>query len=109
MKGAKIVGQESGAVAIVTSTDLWSDSWGDCMGAFYFRNPNATPQPPVLFFTGTKTFRITAAGEGALPLPGSTVLASDASGTYSGTGTILTQETSTVGVRNPPPPAARPN
>ena len=109
MKGAKIVGQESGAVATVTSTDLWSDSWGDCMGAFYFRNPNATPQPPVLFFTGTKTFRITAAGEGALPLPGSTVLASDASGTYSGTGTILTQETSTVGVRNPPPPAARPN
>ena len=109
VNGATIIGETSGAVATVTSVDLNSDNWGDLLGAFFFRNANASPQPPVLFFSGTKTFRVTAAPPGTLPLPGSTVFASDASGVYSGSGTILTQETSTVGVRNPPPPAQRPN
>ena len=109
VKDATIIGETSGAVATVTSVDLNSDNWGDLLGAFFFRNSNVTPQPSVLFFSGTKTFRVTAAPPGTLPLPGSTVFASDASGVYSGSGTILTQETSTVGVRNPPPPAQKPN
>ena len=109
VKDATIIGETSGAVATVTSVDLNSDNWGDLLGAFFFRNANVSPQPPVLFFSGTKTFRVTAAPPGTLPLPGSTVFASDASGVYTGSGSILTQETSTVGVRNPPPPAQRPN
>ena len=106
--GATIVG-DSGATATVSSTNLISDNWGDVLGAFFFRNANQSPQPPVLFYSGTKTFKITATPPGTVTLPGSTAFASDASGTYSGTGTILTQETSTVGVRNPPPPSQKPN
>ena len=109
VKGAIIVGETSGAVATVTSIDLFSDNWGDLIGAFFFRNPNTTPQPPVIFRSGTKTFRVTAAAEGVIPVPGQTEFASDASGTFTGTGTIITQNTTTVALRNPPPPANKPN
>ena len=104
-KGAKITGVNSGAVARVSSIELFSDNWGDLLGAFFFRNPRTTPKPPTLFATGTKTFRVTAAPEGTIPIPGSTALASDASGTFTGTGTIQTTVTSNVQVRNPPPPS----
>jgi len=107
--GCSIVGESSGATATVTNSALMSDNWGDILGAFFFRNANQTPQPPVLFYSGTKTFKLTATTPGTVTLPGSTALASDATGTYHATGTILTQQTSTVGVRNPPEPAQRPN
>ena len=104
-KGAQITGKESGAVARVTSVDLISDNWGDILGAFFFRDPNTTPAPPTLFATGTKTFRVTAAPEGTIPVPGSTDHSSDASGVFTGTGTIQTEVTNTVQVRNPPKPS----
>ena len=106
--GATLVG-DSGATATVSRVELISDNWGDVLGAFFFRNANQTPQPPVLFFSGTKTFKITSTPPGTVTLPGSTAFASDATGTYSGTGTVIAQSTSTVGVRNPPPPAQKPN
>ena len=109
VKGATLVGETSGTEATVTNVDLMSDNWGDVLGAFFFRNANQTPQPSVLFYSGTKTFRLTANTTGAFVPPGSTALASDASGTYTGTGTILEVTTSTVGVRNPPEPAQKPN
>ena len=109
VKGAQIVGETSGAVASVTNIDLFSDNWGDLLGAFFFRNANAQPEPPVVFRSCTKTFRVTAAPEGVIPAPGQTALASDASGTFTGTGTIITQNNFTVAVRNPPPPAQRRN
>ena len=105
VKGAKIVGENSGAVATVSSIDLFSDNWGDLLGAFFFRNANTTPKPPTLFTTGTKTFRVTAAPEGTIPVPGSTDHASDAQGVFTGTGTIQTQIQSNVQVRNPPAPS----
>ena len=109
-KGAKIIGKSSGAVATVSSIDLFSDNWGDILGAFFFRDATKTPKPPTLFATGTKTFRVTAAPEGTIPVPGSTDHSSDASGTFTGTGTIQTQTTSNVSVRNPPKPSGtRPN
>ena len=104
-KGATITGTESGAVATVTSVDLFSDNWGDLLGAFFFRDPNTTPAPPTLFSTGTKTFRVTAAPEGTIPVPGASDHASDASGVFTGTGTIQTEVTNTVQVRNPPKPS----
>ena len=104
-KGAKIVGESSGAVATVSSIDLFSDNWGDLLGAFFFRDANKTPKPPTLFATGTKTFRVTSAPEGTIPVPGSTDHSSDASGTFTGTGTIQTQIQSNVQVRNPPAPS----
>ena len=104
-KGARIVGEESGAIAKVKSIRLKSDDWGDLLGTFFFRDPNTTPKPPQLFETGTKTFRVTSAKEGTIPVPGSTDLASDAIGVFTGTGTIETTTTNTVQVRNPPPPS----
>ena len=105
-KGAKITGEESGAVATVSSIDLFSDNWGDLLGSFFFRDPNTKPKPPTLFATGTKTFRVTAAPEGTIPIPGATDHSSDASGTFTGTGVIQTQTSSVVQLRNPPPPSA---
>ena len=109
VKGALVIGEKSGAVARITNVNLISDNWGDLIGSFFFRNANAVPQPPVLFRSGTKTFKVTAASEGTIQLPGATALASDATGVFTGTGTILTQTTDTVGVRNPPAPPQRPN
>jgi hypothetical protein len=108
-EGFTLIGNTSGASAVVTNAGLFSDNWGDCLGAIYFRNANLIPKPSPLFRTGTKTFRLTAAPVGTTVLPGSTALASDASTSYHATGTILTQVTNTVGVRNPPAPAQRPN
>jgi len=108
-RGCSIVGESSGATATVTNANLYSDNWGDVIGTFFFRNANAVPAPPTLFRSGTKTFKVTAAPVGTVTLPGSTAMASDATGTYHATGTILTQQTKTVGVRNPPEPAQRPN
>ena len=109
VRGAKLTGQTSGAVATVTSVNLNSDNWGDLIGAFFFRNANVTPKPPNLFTVGTKTFRVTSNADGTLPIPGSAALSSSASGTYLGTGTVLTQQNNVVQVRNPPRPPQREN
>ena len=109
VKGAQVVGETSGAIATVTNVDLISDNWGDIVGSFFFRDANTVPEPPRVFRSGTMTFRVTAAAEGVIPVPGSTAFASDSQGTFTGTGTIVTQNTSTVALRVPPPPAARPN
>ena len=109
VRNATIIGETSGAIATVTNINLISDNWGDIVGAFFFRDPNQTPQPPNVFRSGTITMRVTAASEGSIPIPGATEHASDASGTFTGTGTIVTQDTSTVDLRNPPAPPQRPN
>ena len=109
VRGAKLTGQSSGAVATVTSINLFSDNWGDLIGAFFFRNANTTPKPPTLFTVGTKTFRVTSSADGTLPIPGSAALSSSASGTFLGTGTVLTQTNNVVQVRNPPRPPQREN
>ena len=103
-KNVRLIGLTSGAIARVSKVKLVSDNWGDLIGCFFFRDANTTPKPPQLFETGTKTFRVTSAPEGTIPIPGSTDLSSDAQGVFTGTGTIQTTTTNTVKVRNPPPP-----
>ena len=105
--GARIVGRTSGAVASVTKSELISDNWGDIIACFFFRDPNTNPAPPVKVRSGSKTVRITAVPPGVTPTPGSTVFSSESIGQYSGSGTIVTQETTRVAVRNPPKPAAK--
>ena len=107
-KGFKIIGKTSGAVASITSAELISDNWGDIIACFFFKNPNSTPLPSTRVKSGTKTVKITATPPNTIAIPGSTVNASQALGTYSGSGTILTQNTSRVSVRNPPRPRAKP-
>ena len=106
-KGAKVVGKTSGAVANITRAELISDNWGDIVANFFFRDPNSKPKPPVRVTSGTKTVKVTAVPPNTVVLPGSTVFASEALGTYSGSGSILTQTTKRVSVRNPPRPKAR--
>jgi len=105
--GARIVGRTSGAVATVSKSELISDNWGDIIACFFFRDPNTSPQPPVKVRSGSKTVRVTAVPPGVTPTPGSTVFSSESIGQYSGSGTIVTQETTRVAVRNPPKPAAK--
>jgi Domain of unknown function (DUF4815) len=107
-KGAIIIGETSGAIAKITRAELITDNWGDVIGNFFFRDPNSNPPPLAKVTSGTKTVKVTAVPPGVTPLPGSTVFASEALGSYSGSGTILTQETSRVSVRNPPKPASKP-
>ena len=109
IKGAKLTGKSSGAVATVTNTTLISDNWGDVIGAFFFRNANKIPKPPTLFATGTKTFKVTSQPDGTIPVPGDLAMLSSSTGTFLGTGTILTQTNFLVQVRNPPMPPAREN
>ena len=84
-----------------------SDNWGDIVANFFFRDPNSKPKPATRVKSGTKTVKVTAVPPNTVVLPGSTVFASEALGTYSGSGTVLTQETSRVSVRNPPKPARK--
>ena len=109
VKGAKLTGASSGAVATISSINLFSDNWGDIIGAFFFRNANAIPKPPTLFTSGTKTFKVTSTVDGTIPLPSDLPLASSAQGTYLGTGTVLTQTNQVVQLRNPPRPPQREN
>ena len=109
VKGAMIIGETSGAVAKITNIDLVSDNWGDIIGSFFFRDANTIPRPPITIRTGAKTFRVTAAAEGSVQLTGSTTLASDASGVFTGTGVIITQTNNNVQVRNPAAPPQRAN
>ena len=109
IKGAKLTGKTSGAVATVTSTELISDNWGDLIGTFFFRNSNKIPKPPTLFTSGTKTFKVTSQPDGSIPLPGNLAMLSSSTGTYLGSGIVLTQRDNLVHVRNPPRPPVKEN
>ena len=110
VKGAKLTGLSSGAVATVTNIDLFTDNWGDLLGSFFFRDPNATPRPPVVFNSGTLTFRITTSKDNEIiPFSGDAPLQSAGSATFLGTGTVIRQNNVSVTLRNPPRPPQRPN
>ena len=109
VRGAKLTGKSSGAVATVTDTTLISDNWGDLIGAFFFRNANKIPKPPQLFTTGTKTFKVTSQPDGTIPLPGDLAMLSSSTGNFLGTGVVLTQRDNLVQVRNPPRPPVKEN
>ena len=108
VKDATVVGEKSGAVAKITRAELISDNWGDIVGNFFFREPTTNPPPPVKVKTGTKTVKVTALPPGTTSVPGSTVFASEALGTYSGSGTVIQHDTTRVSVRNPPKPITKP-
>jgi len=68
--GMKLVGQTSGAVAYVKDLRLISDNYGDLIGTFFLRDPNADPSPAVRFSTGTKTYKLTTSSTNQPPIPG---------------------------------------
>jgi hypothetical protein len=81
IKGMRLVGQTSGAVAYVKDLRLISDNYGDLIGSFFLRDPNTNPPPTVRIHTGKKTFKITSSSTNQTPLSGSTDISS-AESTY---------------------------
>lgn len=71
LKGMKLVGQTSGAVATVNDLRLISDNFGDLIGTFFLRDPNTVPTPTVRISTGTKTFKLSSSSTNDPGLPGS--------------------------------------
>jgi hypothetical protein len=72
VKGMRLVGQTSGAVAYVKDLRLISDNYGDLIGTTFLRDPNSTPVPSVRIETGTKTFKVSSSSTNSTGLPGST-------------------------------------
>jgi len=111
--GAIINGETSGAIARCTRNELISDNFGDIMGTIFIRDPNENPTPSVRIKTGQRTFRLSATNQtnpkpwSSVGIPGSVKNESNASSIFSSSGTIITQDTSSVSVRNPAKPADR--
>jgi hypothetical protein len=106
--GARLVGTSSGAVATISNIRLVTDTFGDLIGCFFIRDPNASPVPLVRIKTGDRLFKLNQNAENVRPLPGDSASISSAQTTYSGTGIIQTQITNIIQVRNPPPPPPPP-
>ena len=85
--GMVLLGETSGAQASVSNIRLVADTFGDIYGSMFFRNPLASPPPPLRFTTGTKTFRLTSSATNEEQLPGSTLISS-AETNYTTTGRI---------------------
>ena len=105
-KGMVILGESSGAQASVSDIRLINDNWGDLEGSFFFRDPLASPAPPLRFTTGTKTFKLTNSSTNATPLPGSLLISSGET-SYHTSGIVDTYSQTLVIVRIPPPPPRR--
>ena len=71
LRGMKLVGQTSRAVATVNDLRLISDNFGDLIGTFFLRDPNTVPTPTVRISTGTKTFKLSSSSTNDPGLPGS--------------------------------------
>ena len=106
-KGMVLVGETSGAQAVVSDVRLVTDTFGDVGGSFFFRDPLASPPPPLRFETGTRTFKITSSSSNAQPLPGSLLISSGET-TYTTSGIVDTFRQTRVIVRRPPPPPPAP-
>ena len=88
---AKLIGQETGAVAYVKDWDdnkMITDEYGDIIGTFYLRDPNSIPQPSVKVTTGRKNVRITTSSTNVNIAPGTRADIVIAEGVYSAQGTV---------------------
>jgi hypothetical protein len=91
VKGMRLVGQTSGAVAYVKDLRLITDNYGDLIGTFFLKDPNTNPAPTVRINTGKKTFKLNSSATNEVPLPGNKDLSS-AEALYTSEGTIETFE-----------------
>jgi hypothetical protein len=94
-KGAKIVGQTSGAIAFVKDLRLISDNYGDLFGSYFIRDPHTNPAPNPRILTGKKTFTLSSSSSNEKPLPGSKLF-STGQGSFSAIGTLLTRQIQTT-------------
>jgi hypothetical protein len=94
VRGMKLVGQTSGAVAYVKDLRLISDNYGDLVGTFFLKDPNTNPPPTVKISTGKKTYRLTSSSINELPLPGSKLISS-AENVYTSSGVFEVKQLNT--------------
>ena len=105
-KDTVLIGASSGAQATISDVKLVADTFGDLYGAFWFRNPLATPPPSLRFRTGTRSFKLTSSESNAEPLPGSLLISSGET-TYRTSGIVDIYSQTLVRVVPPPPPPRR--
>ena len=86
-KGAKLVGQTSGAIAFVKDLRLIADVNGTIFGSMFIRDPHRNPAPNPRILTGRKTYRLTSSRTNEEQLPGSTLISSGEN-TYTANGTF---------------------
>ena len=91
VKGAKLIGQSSGAIAYVKDRRIVTNENGFVTGSFFIKDPNRTPAPNPRIQTGVKTYTITSSSENKKPLPGSK-LGSNGSATFTATGIKVTRQ-----------------
>ena len=87
VKGGKLVGQTSGAVAYVKNLRLISDDSGSLFGAFFIKNPHTNPAPNPRILTGKKTYTLSSSKSNKSQIAGSTAISSG-SATYNATGRL---------------------
>ena len=92
LKGVKLVGQTSGAVAYVKDIRLITDNYGDLLGSFFIRDPNTFPAPDPRILTGKKTYTLSNSSSNQKPLPGSKLISS-ANTSYTANGTFQVRQT----------------
>ena len=85
VKGAKLIGQSSKAIAYVKDRRIVTNENGFVAGSFFIKDPNRTPSPNPRVRTGVKTYTITSNSENIKPLPGSK-LGSNGSTTFTAAG-----------------------
>jgi len=93
--GEILVGQTSGARAVVQDRRLLSDNVGNLQGTFFVPSPKNDANPR--WATGTRAFRFTTSDSNS-KAPGSVDSSADA--TYSATGTLQTVQENILAVRN---------
>ena len=74
IKGMRLVGQTSGAIAYVKDLRLVTDINGFLSGSFFLRDPNTTPPPSVRIATGSKVYKLTSSSTNETPAPGSKLI-----------------------------------
>ena len=93
--GMKLIGQSSGAIAIVTTIRLITDKSGTLIGSLFLPDPTVPSAPT--FSTGTKTFTLSTSSTNST-ISGFTDSSGEA--TFTASGTLQTVEASTLRMRN---------
>ena len=93
--GMKLIGQSSGAIAIVTAIRLITDKSGTLIGSLFLPDPTVPSAPT--FSTGTKTFTLSTSSTNST-ISGFTDSSGEA--TFTASGTLQTVEASTLRMRN---------
>ena len=106
--GLRLVGQSSGAIAVVRRVRLIADTFAELYGSFFFRDPFSTPTPSFRLPTGVRTFRLTSSQTNAPSVLGQTAV-SFADANFQSSGLIQNRQTdTTITTVRPLPPVPAP-